>query len=171
MSPKRGERHSMEDNNMTIASEPVVAHPITSYNDVMTYLHSIRITREDKAKVAQRLTLELTGQYLSKALDRLEQLSLLKDDWDGYGAKKISHIVLRNMRDVVLISDDEDWKNWMISPSTNGAICIQSKLHTASISVGDNEFSFYSEKDNNEDWGDNVKFNPSVFLETMRRIV
>ena len=160
----------MEEKDIMIASEPAAAHPITSYTDVMTYLHSIRITREDKAKVAQRLTIELTGQYLSKALDRLEQLSLLKDNWDGYGAKKISYIILRNLREVLLISDNEDWENWMISPSTNGSLSLQSKLHTASISVGDKEFSFYSEKDNNEDWGDNVKFNPSVFHETMRRI-
>jgi len=67
----------MEDNNMTIASEPVVAHPITSYNDVMTYLHSIRISHEDKEKVARRLTVEVAGQYLTKAFDRLDHLSQL----------------------------------------------------------------------------------------------
>lgn len=171
MSPKRGERHSMEDNNMTIASEPVVAHPITSYNDVMTYLHSIRISHEDKEKVARRLTVEVTGQYLTKAFDRLDHLSQLKDNWDGYGAKKISYNVIRNLRDVLLISDNEDWENWMISPAPNGSLGLQSKKHSASISVGDKVFSFYNETENGEDWGDNIMFVPSVFLDIMRRIV
>ncbi len=32
-------------------------------------------------------------------------------------------------------------------------------------------FSFYSETKNGEDWGDNVMFVPSDFLDIMRRIV
>lgn len=59
----------------------------------------------------------------------------------------------------------------MISPIANGALGLQSKLHSASMSIGDREFSFYAEKENIEDWGDAVKFTPSLFLETMRRIV
>lgn len=160
----------MEDHNMPIASEPVVARPMTSYSDVMSYLHSIRISHEDKEKLARRLTVEVTGQYLTKAYDRLDHLSQLKDNWDGNGAKKISYDVIRNLRDVLLISDNEDWEYWMISPAPNGSLGLQSKKHSASISVGDKVFSFYSETENGEDWDDNVMFVPSVFLDIMRRI-
>ena len=118
-----------------MASEPVMARPMTSYNDVMGYLHSIRIS------------------------------------WDGYGAEKISYQVVSNLRQVLLISDDKDWENWMISPASNGTLGLQSKLNVASISVGDEEYSYYSCRDGREDWGDFVPFSPSGFLEVMRRIV
>ena len=161
----------MEDNITTMASEPVASYPMTSYNDVMSYLHSIRIAPEVKASVGRRLLVEVTEPYLSKAFDRIDHLSLLNDDWDGYGAKKISYHVLRNLRDVLLISDNDDWENWMISPAPDGTLALQSKCHTSSISVGDKEFSYYSATDDMEDWGDNVTFTPSSFLEVMRKIV
>ena len=117
------------------------------------------------------VTTKVTGPYLSKAFDRIDHLSLLKDDWDGYGAKKISNYVLRNLRDVLLISDNDDWENWMISPAPDGTLTLQSKCHTSSISVGDKEFSYYSAKGDLEDWGDDVTFTPYSFLEVMRKIV
>ena len=73
-----------------MASEPMIVRPMTSYSDVMGYLHSIRISEEVKRSVAQRLMEEVTGKNLSKAFARLDHLSELKDDWDGYGAEKIS---------------------------------------------------------------------------------
>ena len=161
----------MEDNVSTTVSEPVASYPMTSYNDVMSYLHSIRIAPEVKASVGRRLIVEVTEPYLSKAFERIDHLSLLNDDWDGYGAKKISYNVLRNLRDVLLISDNDDWENWMISPAPDGTLALQSKCHTSSISVGDKEFSYYSATDDMEDWGDNVTFTPSSFLEVMRKIV
>ena len=160
----------MEDNRTTMVSEPVAAYPMTSYNDVMSYLPSIRIAPEVKASVGRRLLVEVTEPYLSKAFDRIDHLSLLNDDWDGYGAKKISYHVLRNLRDVLLISDNDDWENWMISPAPDGTLALQSKCHTSSISVGDKEFSYYSATDDMEDWGDNVTFTPSSFLEVMRTL-
>ena len=87
----------MEENGVMKASEPAVAYPMTTYADVMAYIHSINISREDKEKVAHRLTVELTGPYLSQAFDRLDHLSQLKDDWDGYGAKKISYHIMSSV--------------------------------------------------------------------------
>jgi hypothetical protein len=84
---------------------------------------------------------------------------------------KISLYVLRNLRDVLLISDNEDWENWMISPAPDGTLALQSKCHTSSISVGDKEFSYYSAKGDMEDWADDVIFTPNSFLEVMRKIV
>ena len=154
-----------------IASEPAIVHSMTSYSDVMGYLHRIRITREVKKSVANRLLEEAAGENLSNAFTRLDNLSQLQNDWDGHGARKISGYVIDNLRDVLLISDDDDWKYWMISPAPNGTLGLQSKSHIASISIGDEEFSFYSSKNDVEDWDDHVKFTPEMLLETMRRIV
>lgn len=161
----------MEDNTETMANEPMTLHPMTSYNDVMGYLHRIHITPEVKKSVAHRLMVEVTGENLSKAFARLEHLSQLKPDWDGYGAPRISYKVIDNLRNVLLVSDDEDWKYWTISPASNGTLGLQSKRHIASISVGDKEFSFYYCFDGEENGGNHLEFSPSAFLNLMRRIV
>ena len=161
----------MEDNKTTMASEPVTAYRTTSYMDAMAMIHTMHLTREDKERVGRRLVVETTEANLSKAFERIDHLGQLKDDWDGYGAKKISYYVLRNLRDVLLISDNDDWENWMISPAPDGTLSLQSKCHTSSISVGDKEFSYYSAVGDMEDWADNVTFTPYSFLEVMRRIV
>lgn len=161
----------MEDNVSTTASEPTAAYGTNSYADVMYMLHTMSISPEVKERVARRLTLEVTGKNLSKAFARLDHLATLEKDWDGEGALPISKTVINNLKRVLTISDDEDWKYWLISPAPNGSLGLQSKRHTASISIGDEVFSYYSETDNGEDWGDQNDFFPSVFLEVMRRIV
>ena len=153
-----------------MASEPAVSYRTTSYMDAMAMIHTMHLTLEDKERVGRRLVVETTEANLSKAFERIDHLGQLKDNWDGYGAKKISYYVLRNLRDVLLISDNDDWENWMISPAPDGTLALQSKCHTSSISVGDKEFSYYSVTSDMEDWGDNVTFTPSSFLEVMRTL-
>ena len=160
----------MDNENVLCAEEPMMVNPMTSYADVMRYLHSIRITPQVKESVGRRLLLEATEPDLAKAFARLDDLSQLKADWDGRGAKKISYYVLNNLRNVLLISENDDWKNWMISPDTNGALGLQSKRGIATISVGDKEFSYYSETSMGEVWKSHVAFSPEVFLNVMRKI-
>ena len=154
-----------------MAAEPAIAYPTTSYHDVMGYLHRIRITPAVKESVARRLLVEVTEPDLAKTFERLDHLSQLKADWDGRGARRISYAVLDNLRDVLLISDNDDWKNWMISPAPNGSLSLQSKRHTASISVGDNDYSYYSLRGNVEEGDSHLEFTPDGFLSIMRRIV
>ncbi len=153
-----------------MASEPMIVRPMTSYSDVMGYLHSIRISEEVKRSVAQRLMEEVTGKNLSKAFARLDHLSELKDDWDGYGAEKISYYVLENLREVLLISDNADWEEWMISPAPNGTVSLQSRRNMSAISIGDKEFSYYSCTDKGEEGDSHLPFKPSAVLNIMRRI-
>jgi hypothetical protein len=160
----------MEQDDIMMAEEPMVVRPMASYADVMGYLHSIRITPQVKESVGRRLLLEVTEPYLAKAFARLDDLSQLCAGWDGRGAKKISYYVLKNLRNVLLISDNEDWKDWMISPDTNGAVGLQSKRGIATISVGDKEFSYYRETDKGEEGESHVEFSPEKLLELMRRI-
>ncbi len=164
---------SMESNttHTDIASEPMMARPMTSYSEVMSYLHSIRITPEVKESIGRRLVVEATGPNLANAFARLDHLSELKNDWDGYGAEKISYYVLENLREVLLISDDVDWEKWMISPAPNGTLTLQSKQNMSAISIGDKEFSFYSCTDKGEEGNSHQPFKPSAVLNIMRRIV
>lgn len=141
-----------------------------TFADVMTYLHGINISREDKKSVGRQLIFEAENENKAKVLNRLEHLSTLAYDWDGYGALPISNAVIDNLKKTVDSSRDEDWAVWMISPTPNGTLTLQSKRHTASISIGDEEFSYYSCINNTEMWADNVKFAISSFLKIMRQI-
>ena len=160
----------MEDNVTTMASEPVAAYSMTSYADVMDYMHSIHISREDKERVAKRLTIEVTQPALADAYDRIDYLSTLNGGWDGHGALPISRKVLANIESVLMISDNDDWEHWMIAPDTNATIGIESETTGAVISLGAREYSYYARIDGKRYGESHIPFNPASFLELMRRI-
>ena len=141
-----------------------------SYMDVMNLIHSMPITRKVKRQVAIRLVQEVSEPALADAFDRLDELSHLSDDWDGEGALKISPRVMKNMKDVLLISNNEDWENWMFGPEANATIGLQSKQSRACVSLGAKEFSYYVRKDGERKAASHVDFSPSVFLDILREI-
>lgn len=161
------------DSKMThtdMASEPVLAAPMASFADVMAYLHTINISREDKVSVGRQLLFEAKNENRAKALGRLDHLATLTFDWDGYGATPVAPVVIENLRSVISVSRDADWACWMISPETNGALCLQSKQNMSSISVGANEFSYYSSTPEREIGESHVSFTPKRLLGIMRKI-
>ena len=154
-----------------MVNEPVTTRPLTSYADVMAYLHGINISREDKVSVGRQLLYEAKNENHAKALRRLDHLATLGDDWDGYGAAPVSPKVINNLKEVIFASRDADWSNWQISPESNGALCLQSMLQMSSISIGTDEFSYYSCSGGKEIGGDHLPFSPKRFLGIMRKIV
>jgi hypothetical protein len=152
------------------ASEPALSYSTNSYVDVMTFLHSMPITRKVKRQVALRLVQEVSEPALADAFDKLDELSQLKEDWDGEGALPISPRVMKNMKDVLLISDNDDWENWAFGPEVNACIGFQSKRSGACVSLGAKEFSYYVKKNGERMAGSHVDFTPSVFLDTLRKI-
>ena len=160
----------MEENNSNIVSEPVAVGLTNSYVDVMTMLHTMPITRKVKQQVAIRLVKELSEPSLSNAFDRLDELSHLQDGWAGEGSYAISRQVINNLKSVLLISEDEDWRGWMIGPDVNATIGLQSKSSDGSISVGTGEFSYYAEIDGQEIHASHVPFTPEALLAVMRKI-
>ena len=160
----------MEDNVSTKASEPVAAYPMISYMDAMAMIHTMHLSREDKERVGRRLVIETTEANLSNAFETLEHLSTLQYGWDGDGALPISRKVLNNLHSVLLISDDADWANWMISPDGNATIMLQSSRRRASISVGADEFSYYLKVDGKREGESHVDFSAPKFLSIMREL-
>ncbi len=160
----------METNDAMKASEPVAAYGTNSYADVMYFLHTMSLSPEVKEKVGRRLVLEVRGKYLSKAFSRLDHLATLEQDWDGHGALPISRRVLNNVKSVLAISDDADWKEWMIGPDTNATLGLQTKSTMACISIGAEDYSFFAEIGGKEYSGNHLKFTPESFLGTMRSL-
>ena len=161
----------MAESTSHIASEPVLAYSTNTYADVMTMLHSMPMDPQVKEQVGRRLVLEVTGRNLSKAFSRLDHLAGLQDGWAGDGSYAVSHRVLNNLKSVLLISDDDDWKDWMIAPDVNATLVLQSKQSNGCISVGTDEFSYYAEKDGREYHASHEQFSPDAVLEIMRTIV
>lgn len=160
----------MKDKESMTVEEPVAVYPMTSYADVMYYLHTIDMSKDDKEKVAQRLTLEVTGPNLSGIFEQLNHLRTLQQDWDGRGALPISRKVINNVKMVLAISDDADWDGWMVSPNVNATVMLQSNKRRASISLGAEEYSYYARMEGKDIGENHINFNPAGFLTLMKSL-
>lgn len=141
-----------------------------SYAEVMAYLYSIPITPEVKETVGRRLVQEATEPALAKTFAQIDEIAKLRNGWAGKGSYAISPAVLKNLKQVLLISDNADWAEWTISPDANSTIGLQSKTTQALMSLGVKEFSYYSDKDGLEHGESHIDFSPETFLSIMRRI-
>lgn len=164
------DNYTSTDETPVMASEPALANCSTSYTDAMMMIHTMHLSKEDKERVARRLLLETTEKNLSNAFDRLEHFSILEPGWGGEGSFPVSRRVIRNLKNVLLISDDVDWENWMLSPEPTGAVSLQSKKRRSSISVGDEEFSYYTKLDGQRQGKSHIAFTPAILLSVMREI-
>ena len=141
-----------------------------SYSEVMAYLHSIPITPEVKETVGRRLVQEVTEPALAKAFAKIDEIAKLRNGWAGKGSFAVSSAVLRNLKQILFLSDNADWTEWTISPDTNATVGLQSKTTQALMSLGAKQFSYYSDKDGIERGESNIDFSPEVFLKIMRQI-
>ena len=160
----------MEEKVVTKVSEPAVAYPVASYSDVMEYIHSNHISREDKEKIVRRLTAETTQPALAEAYDCVDHICTLQKDWDGRGALPISYKVIQNLKSVLIISDNADWEHWAIAPDTNATVALESESTGAVISLGAYEYSYYARIDDVRLGESHVEFTPEPFLELMRKL-
>ena len=159
----------IEDKSM-VAAEPAVAYPMTSYADAMAMIHTMHLSRADKEKVARRLTIEVSEPFIADAFERIDHLATLQKDWDGEGALPVSPRVLNNLRQVLMISDNTDWKHWAISPDSNATVGLQSSATRACISLGAREFSYFARINGRRLGDSHVDFTPEAFLRLMREI-
>lgn len=141
-----------------------------TYADVMSYLYSMPLTPEVKENVGRRLVQEVTEPALAEAFAQIDQMSQLRKGWAGKGSYAVSRKVLSNLKQVLLISGNDDWVEWVISPDVNATVGLQSKSSQALMSLGDSEFSYFSDKNGRERGESHVPFTAEVFLDIMRQI-
>ena len=114
--------------------------------------------------------MEINGKNISQAIERVNQLARLKDDWDGYGASRVLPAVISNIRKVLLVSKVDDWRDWTISPNVNGTLFLQSTKHISSLSLGENEYSYFSKTDAHREGKSHLAFRVNDFLTMMRTL-
>ena len=66
--------------------------------------------------------------------------------------------------------ESKDFQQWVLFPDDNGTILMQSKDGKASISIGNNSYSFVCTKDGKVDAGQDVKFSAASALKTLRAL-
>ena len=115
--------------------------------------------------------MEDNGVMTANAPERIDHLSALQKNWDGYGALPISHNVLNNLKWVLMISQNADWEHWVIAPDSNATVGLQPVATGACISLGAYEYSYFARIDGVRYGESHVEFTPDGFLALMRKFV
>ena len=153
----------------TTIRRPQTAYRNT-YADVMSYLYSMPLTPEVKENIGRRLVQEVTEPALAEAFAQIDQISKLRKGWAGKGSYALSPTILKNLKQVLLISGNDDWTEWVISPDVNATVGLQSKSGQALMSLGASEFSYFTDKNGRERGESHIPFTAEVFLSVMRQI-
>lgn len=111
----------------------------------------------------------LSGDAL-RLWKRTNVLSKLYKGWDGADALPIENKAIANMQNVLKKCSETDFSGWVLFPDDNGTLLLQSQDKNASISLGNNLFSFVCQKGNDIISGENVRFSVTSFLNVIKSI-
>lgn len=111
----------------------------------------------------------LSGDAL-RLWKRTNVLSKLYKGWDGADALPIENKTIANMQNVLKKCSETDFSGWVLFPDDNGTLLLQSQDKNASISLGNNLFSFVCQKGNDIISGENVRFSVTSFLNVIKSI-
>ena len=100
-------------------------------------------------------------------MSRLDELACLKANWDDDGALPIEPKTIKNVHQLIERSDDSDLEKWVIFPDINGTILLEAKSGDGTISVGTNDFSYFSKNLK----GKQRRLTTASLLNVMRQIV
>jgi hypothetical protein len=103
--------------------------------------------------------------------NRIEELSKLKDGWDGYGALSIEKDAIDNIKKIAETSNPSDLKKWILFPDIDGSLYmdLKSEKKEAGINLFANKFSYFVEK-NQLEGEQNIPFSVCKFIEIMNEL-
>ena len=159
----------MREQNMTALDIRLeIAQQIESIPDseqtLLKVLHYVR-----KITGIGNETAPLTGDAL-RLWNRTEELKALPSGWDGASAMPLEKKAVTNVQKVLTKGLSADFRDWLLFPDDAGTLLLQSRDGFASISIGNNSFSYVYEKDGKIYSGDKVRFSPSSVLDVLREI-
>lgn len=139
-----------------------------SFDAVMGYLHSIPISFETKKFVYRQLRQEVQENHHQTMKERLQQISALKQGWDGYEGMPIKEKTIQNFALLLNLCDFADVADWSLYPNTNGTLLLEQK--NASISISSTDFSYYAELSDKYMEAERQPYSLRTFLDTLRTI-
>ena len=133
--------------NVGIVAEPTGAYAATSFDTVISYLHSSHLPIETKRAVYLQLQAEVADENLGYMKRRLKEFANLQLGWDGEDAQPVLPEVTTFMEQLLRSCNSLELADWALFPNVNGTYLLQ--RNNAAISIGQNEFSYFAEaKDN-----------------------
>ncbi len=110
------------------------------------------------------------GSVYTELLECLSDFQDYEQGWDGEDALPLDKTVVRNFKEVLQKSNDNDLKGWVIFPERNGTLFMQNEQLDAGINIGNKDFSYYINKDGKVIGENGKKFTSKSLLETIRKI-
>lgn len=133
----------MEDKNSMKVSEPVAAYSPTTFDTVISYLHSSQLPMETKRVVYLQLQAEVADENLGCMKRRLKEFAGLQPGWDGEDAQPVLPEIADFMGPLLRSCDSLELADWSLFPNVNGTFLLQRKK--AAISIGQSEYSYFAE--------------------------
>ena len=116
---------------------------------------------------------DLSGMLVGDALrlwNRTEELKALPNAWDGADGIPMEKKAVNNVQRLLKSGVSADFKDWVLFPDEAGTLLLQSRDGRASISIGNNSYSYVYEKNGKIEQGNKVRFSPSSVLDVIRQI-
>ena len=110
------------------------------------------------------------GRAYTELLERLSDFQEYEAGWDGDNALPLNHLVVKNFKNILQESSDNDLQGWTIFPSANGTLLLQNKNRKSGINIGTNGFSYYIIQNDEVKGENNLAFSPKAVLEIMKQI-
>lgn len=124
-------------------SEPVAAYAPTTFDTVISYLHSSQMPMETKRAVYLQLQAEVADENLGYMKRRLKEFAVLQPGWDGEDAQPVLPEITDFMSQLLRSCNSLELADWSLFPNVNGTFLLQRK--NAAISIGLKEFSYFAE--------------------------
>ncbi len=116
------------------------------------------LANESLCAVDNAMAALFTSEFSHKErmLKRLESLyaDLQYENWDGYGAVPLERQAYENVKRIIESLSGSELKYWNLFPSPNGTLLLSAKNgDVASLSIGNNDFSYAALNDESEIMG------------------
>lgn len=129
----------------------------------------VSLSYDNKKWLADKLYEDISRHSaIDKMENRLEQLSVLKQGWDGNNAQPVHPAVLKNMRAVLHLCKEKDISSWLLFPDVNGNLYLDLKSDhvDAGMVLAESTFSYFTDEKDAKD----IPFSPTAFLQVLDSI-
>ena len=111
------------------------------------------------------------GKYHASMEDRLAELSLLKEGWDGQDSKAIEKVCIDGLRNALEIIPDRLLKNWVLFPDAHGYLYLDyaSGKDIAGLTLMPTKLVGFIKKDGLLEKNDSMEFSTANILSILKR--
>ena len=112
------------------------------------------------------------GKESLRMWNRLQELSSLRDGWDGTDSKRMKEDVVEHFKNVLFVCSDYDFKNWVLFPEAHGFLYLDfsNQGNMAGISLTGNGFSYFTIIDGKTEKGEDLPFKPESVISVLRKV-